>query len=477
MIRTTYGILFGLLLALLVAGAAAVEPANTTVNGTPTTALAPSITAEVFWQETYGAYPNTTLLSLLFGAEDDYVLAGVVAGDGDLILVRANRTGVLLDQRRVPFGPGGSGSAAAVSSTADKGLVAVGSARSVAPGDEDVALLRLGADGSLIWSRSFAIGSGVDRGTAVMPAMDGGFLVAGTTASPTGGSTDLLLIRVDEAGGKVWHRIHPMGAGLVRMSDIKPAPGGGYLLVGSTDAGRAGMSAVLLVKITADGSRAWQRTYAEGTRSTRGVTLVPGSDGGLLLLAGVGEPGRDPTGTLLVSVDTDGRERWRAGLGGNVSIPVLAHDLAAVDPQGYLVAGQTGETGASRSLLTLVDRTGREAWNLSWSIGSTADRAGAVIVSGPDQFLVAGDTFSSPGRDSALYLAAIGVATVAPNVTVNVTPTAVESPAGNLTATPTVPPSTLPTPAVETTTSAPAGLVSLLAALSAAGLLVAFRRR
>ena len=476
MTRTTLGILGTLLFALLVAWAAAESPGNTTINGSVTVGPGATFSTELLWQETYGADSNTRFLSLLPGAKDEYMLVGVATSNGDLVLARVNRTGALLDQHRVSFSPGGGGTPAAVSLTPDDGLLVAGSARSVAPGDEDVALLRLRNDGSPLWSRSFAIGSGVDRGTAVLPAMDGGFLVAGTTASPTGGSTDLLLLRVDEAGGKLWHRIHPLGAGQLAVSDLRPAPGGGYLLVGTTDSGRPGTSAVILMRLTADGSKAWQQTYASGSGSARGVTLVAGSDGGYLLLAEIGA--MDSTGSVLVNVDTDGRERWRVGLGSNASLPVLGHDLAVVGNHGYLVVGQNGSPEASRSLVTMVDRAGDEAWNHSWSVGGTAaDRAGAVLVSGPDQYLVAGDTVSSMDRQAALYLAAIGIATVAPNITVNATPTTVETPAGNETSVPTFLPSTPSTTPVATTTAAPAGLVPLLGALSAVCLFTASRRR
>ena len=478
--RTIEGILFGLLLTLLITGAAAEGVENVTTNGTTTAVPVVSPTAEVLWQALYGVDSNTSFLSLLPGREDGCILAGIARPSKDLVLAWTNRTGALLDQRRVPFGPGGGGNLAAVSSTADGGLLAVGSTRAAAPGDEDVALLRLGADGSIIWSRTYAIGAGVDRGTAVLPAADGGYLVAGTTASPTGGTTDLLLVRVDDAGGKVWHRIHSLGAGYLAVGELGPAPDGGYLLVGSTDVGRPGASQVLLVKITADGTKAWQRTYAAGVGSARGMSLVSASDGGSVLLAGTGSSGADPFAGLLVGVDTDGRERWRSGLGGNASRPRLGHGLATVDTRGYLIAGHVGETETSRSFLTLVDQNGREAWNHTWSIRGTADSAGALIVSSSDRYLVAGDTVSSPGGASALYLVALAAPTVAPNLTPNRThaaPYATGAVPGNVTSTPTAPPSTPPETPVATTTTAPPGVVSLFLGLVSAALLIASRRR
>ena len=157
--RTIEGILFGLLLTLLITGAAAEGVENVTTNGTTTAVPVVSPTAEVLWQALYGVDSNTSFLSLLPGREDGCILAGIARPSKDLVLAWTNRTGALLDQRRVPFGPGGGGNLAAVSSTADGGLLAVGSTRAAAPGDEDVALLRLGADGSIIWSRTYAIGA------------------------------------------------------------------------------------------------------------------------------------------------------------------------------------------------------------------------------------------------------------------------------------------------------------------------------
>lgn len=477
MTRTHLGILAGLfLMTLFVAGAAAEVPVNATPNGTAGAVPTPSATVEVLWQQTYGAGSNLTFLSLLPGREDEPVLVGADPGSGDLVLVRANGTGVLLDQQRVPFGPGNTGWPIAVSPIPDGGLVAVGSARSVAPGDEDVLLLRLRADGAPVWSRTYAIGTGVDRGTAVLPVADGGLLVAGTTVPPTGGTTDLLLLRLDPAGGEVWHRIVPIGGRNLAVSDLRPATGGGYLLVGSTDADRPGTSAVLLALITEDGSKAWQRTYASSSGPARGVTLVPGSNGGYLLLAVVGGPVMETSGTVLIGVDTDGRERWRRVPGGDALTPVVGRALTAVDQRGYLVAGEIGGAGASRSLLTMVDREGQVAWNGSWSVGEgTADRARAVLVSGPDRYLLAGETVPAEGGRSALYLAAVKVGTLAPNATANVTPGTPGTPTETPSPSPLPPPpGTTPVP---TTTAAPAGCGPVLGGLVAAACLLASPRR
>ena len=474
------------LLSLLVAGAAA-EGDNLTINATGVATPAASPTAELLWQTTYDGSASSSLLALLPGPEGGYLLVGTstgtAGGNGELTLVRTDGSGAHLRSSRLPFGLSGSGRANAASLTRDGGVAAVGSTRSVAAGDEDVFLLRLRADGTSLWGRSYAIGSGIDVGDAVVPATDGGLFVAGTTASPTGGTTGLLLLKVDEAGGQVWHRVHSLGASRLIVHDLQATSDGGYLLVGSTDANHPGSLDVLLMKFTAGGSREWQQTFAAGSGSAVGYALEPSPDGGYVLLGAVEGSGTPSPAVVLIGTDTAGRERWRTRLAVGNATPTRGFDLGAVGDRGYLVVGETGASAATRSFAALVDRSGRELWNRTYSVGEATDGARALTVAGAGRYVVAGNAASSADGSSRLYLVAVSPSSAAPNTTTNATRTANATPTFTANTTPAVTATGTPveTAPAETTgsvpTRAPLGIVPALASLAAVGLRTAFRRR
>ncbi|MEN6519049.1 MAG: hypothetical protein ABFC38_12865 [Methanospirillum sp.] len=460
----------GVVLALLLAGGAAAADAN---NTTP----AANQTPPAIWERTYGGLANETLLSLLAAPDGGYLLVGSAEGNGtgeELYLVRTDSNGTPTRETRMPFGTGGAGSPIAADRTADGGTIVVGGIDSAGPTGEDVALLLLGPDGRQLWSRSYAIGNGRDIGDAVRPATDGGYIVAGTTDSPNGGTPELLLQKVGEDGGEVWHRAVPVGAGILFVHDLLATPDGGYLVVGSTDANHPGSLDILLVKVSSGGNREWLRTYASGAETAFGYAIQPSPDGGWLLLGGV--DGAGSHAGVLVKVDTAGNEQWRKriAIGG---VRTWGYALARAGVDGYAVAGAVEAPGGLRSYAARLDRSGAEVWNRSFAIGSGPSRALAVTAAPPDRLVVGGEASRTTDALYDLYLSSVVPPTVAPNATptatINVTTNATATPNATATANAT----SIPTTAVPATTQAALAPTLCLVAVAGAALIAVLRRR
>lgn len=464
MTRDLYRLAAGIVLALLLAVSAAAADANATseTNATP----------PVAWEHTYGGLSNETLLSLIGAAGGGYLLVGDSAGGGDggeIYLVRADSNGTPVREARVPIG---AANPVAASRTPENGTVVVGGSGGAGPGSADVVLARLDPDGRQLWSRSYSARGERNAAAAVRPASDGGYLVAGTTELPSGGSPGLLLLKVGEDGGEAWHRSLSLGGSVLVVSDLVATPDGGYLVVGSTGGGRAALLDILLVKVSSGGNREWQRTYSFGAETASGQTLAPASDGGWLLLGGVGGAGSHAA--VLVKVDTAGNEQWRKRLSAG-GARTWGYALAPAGSGGYAVAGAVAAREGTRSYVAVLDRAGSEAWNRSFAIGNGPSRALAVTAPDDTRLVVAGAASRTPDALYDLYLASVVPPTVAPNATATVHVTATvtatttpgETPTANATSTSTTP---LPIP----TQAAPAPLLCLAAF---AGLAVAALRR
>ncbi len=463
MTRDLFRLAAGFVLALLLAVGAAAADANATseTNATP----------PATWEHTYGGLSNETLLSLLGTDGGGYLLVGDSAGGGaggEVYLVRADSNGTPVREARVPFG---AASPVAAAHTPENGTVVVGWTGSAGPGSADIVLARLDPDGRQLWSRSYSAGSGRNAAAAVRPASDGGYLVAGTTDSPSGGSPGLLLLRVGEDGGETWHRSLPIGGSVLVVGDLVATADGGYLVVGSIGGDRAALLDILLVKVSSGGNREWQRTYSFGAESASGVTLAPASDGGWLLLGGVGGAGSHAA--VLVKVDTAGNEQWRKRLSAG-GARTWGYALAPAGAGGYAVAGAVAAREGTRSYVAVLDRAGTEAWNRSFAIGNGPSRALAVTAPDDTRLVVAGAASRTPDALYDLYLASVVPPTVAPNATATATVNATAS----LPTTPMPMASTeqTGTTAAPATTQASLGLASAFAALGGAALL-ALRRR
>lgn len=467
MTRDLFRLAAGFVLALLLAAGAAAVDANATseTNVTPSAA----------WEHTYGGLSNETLLSLL-GDGGGYLLVGESAGDGageEVYLVRADSNGTPIRETRVPFG---AGSPAAAARTPENGTVVVGGTGGAGPGSADVVLVRLDPDGRQRWSRSYSVGSGRETAAAVRPATDGGYLVAGTTDSPGGGSPGLLLLKVGEDGGETWYRSLSLGGSVLVVGDLVATPDGGYLVVGSTGGDRGALLDMLLVKVSSGGTLEWQRTYSFGAETASGRTLAPASDGGWLLLGGAGGAGSHAA--VLVKVDTAGNEQWRKRLSAG-GARTWGYALAPAGAGGYAVAGAVASREGTRSWVTVLDRAGTESWNRSFAIGNGPSRALAVTAPGDTRLVVGGEASRTPDALYDLYLASVVPPTVAPNAT----PTANVTATANLTATPNGTPTANATGTAVPTTTAPAttraapALPLCVAAIAAVTLAVGLRRR
>jgi hypothetical protein len=208
---------------------------------------------ETLWTRTYGGPSGERAWAMEGTADGGFVLAGFTesftAGGQDMYVVKTDSAGNAEWTRTV----GGSGDEWAwdIACTADGGYVVTGFTISVTNGNEDVLLVRLAADGSVPFSRTYG-GSGTDWGYCVKEENDGGFLIAGCTDSYGAGANDGWLLKTDSLGNLLWSQTYG-GGGADEMFDIKPYSDG-YIVTGATQSWGAGGWDIWLVRLSAAGS-------------------------------------------------------------------------------------------------------------------------------------------------------------------------------------------------------------------------------
>ena len=147
----------------------------------------------------YGAVSGWTLLTMkdcCFCA-DGGLITIVADGNGSINFHRYNSN--LAESGAVSrFGTPNIDYPVAIIQSPDGGFLAMCS-MDKAGASKDILLIRLGADRSFRWMRSYG-GPGIDLPVAAAAAVDGGFLVAGTTTSWGGGGQDIWLLRIDAEG-------------------------------------------------------------------------------------------------------------------------------------------------------------------------------------------------------------------------------------------------------------------------------------
>ncbi len=165
--------------------------------------LAPN--GDVVWAKSYGSRYEDYARGAFETSDGCYIVAGSTWGPAgvslDLLFIKLNSQGDIVWVKQ--FAPGGIGSSElrSVSPTPDGGCIAVGR-RIVLGGGNDFLVIKLTADGELEWARIYG-GDDYDAGTGGYPTSDGGYIVAGSTAS-FGDSSEFLVIKLNADGSISW---------------------------------------------------------------------------------------------------------------------------------------------------------------------------------------------------------------------------------------------------------------------------------
>lgn len=164
--------------------------------------------------------------------------------------------------------------------TTDGGYILAGWTRSFGAGEADFWLLKANANGDSLWSRTFG-GSLDDYCYSVAQTIDGGFILAGFTASFGAGGNDFWIVKTDADGDSLWSRTFG-GAGDDNCHYVGVTLDSGYVLAGSTNSFGSGGKDFWLVKANADGDSVWSRTFG-GELDDECYSAEQTSDGGFIL--------------------------------------------------------------------------------------------------------------------------------------------------------------------------------------------------
>ena len=287
-----------------------------------------------------------------------------------------------------------------VQQTQDGGYILVGFSLSFGPGNAAMYAVITDSLGALQWDTTYG-GADWDEGHAVEMTPDGGFVLAGGTASFGAGAADMYLVRIDSVGDTLWTRTYG-GGSQDYAYDMDATTDGGYILAGGTMSSGAGSWDLFLVKTDSLGNWLWERTYgggaADGARSVEQT-----SDGGFIALGYTFSSGAGDADFYLVRTDSIGDTLWAATYGG--SARDIGHSVCETRDGGYVMTGETESFGAGSYDLYLIrtDTLGNVIWDTTY--GGTEDDDGTDVHQTSDGgFIVVGTYGASSSPWDDVYL-------------------------------------------------------------------------
>lgn len=207
-------------------------------------------------------------------------VAAPAAGGGLLLAADAERGPLLarLDAATLPTYMRGSDAfypprPVAVFDQPGGGFVLAAEARGAMGATGTLEILSFAADESLVWGWRYGMTQRDFLRDAIRTS-DGGYLLAGSIDLGAPNGLDLLLVRIDADGAIVWQKAYGEAQSQVARAVVERPGGAGFVVVGTTvTTGATGSIDAWVIGVTADGTLEWQRRYGgDGTDQARAVT-------------------------------------------------------------------------------------------------------------------------------------------------------------------------------------------------------------
>jgi hypothetical protein len=295
-----------------------------------------SATGAVVWDTTYGGAKDDQAYAVEPTADGGYAVCGFTnshgAGIEDVYLIKTDAGGDTVWTRTYGGTAGDAGYD--LKTLPDSGFIIAGVKGS------DVYLIRTDANGDTVWTRTYG-GSGNDFANSLIPTADGGYAIAGATNSYGAGESDVYLIKVDAQGNLLWSKTFG-GAKNDWGSSIVQTPDHGLIIAGYTESFGHGAFDIYLIRTDANGDTVWTRTIG-GDKSEGAYSVCSTADGSIIIAGFTESWGNGGMDLYLVKTGSDGNQDWSAIYGG--SADDIAYGLTATPDGGFIAVGYTKSFG------------------------------------------------------------------------------------------------------------------------------------
>jgi PKD repeat protein len=236
--------------------------------------------------------------------ETDVLESAVQTSDEGYAVVGKNRLIKLNENGTEEFNKtfDGFGKASSVVQTSDGGYAVAGSST---PSNvkKGAWLIKTDDEGDVEFTRTFG-GSNNDIFNSVLQTSDGGYAMAGATASFGSGRYDGWLIKTDSNGTVEVNETYG-GTDLDGMSSVVQTTDNGYGMAGTTASFGSGKGDVWLIKTDDDGNIGFEKTFG-GSDVDRAKSVVQAKDGGYVIAGQTSSGVQGQHAWLIKTVGSDG---------------------------------------------------------------------------------------------------------------------------------------------------------------------------
>ena len=269
----------------------------------------------------------------------------------------------------------------------DGGYLIAGSTASYGNGTE-ILFMKLDSIGNIIWTKTLG-GTGNDQIVRIRQTSDGGYIASGNTSS-YGSNMDIIIVKITSTGALEW--VRTLDCGLWENGiDIGQTSDGGYI-VGCGGGLTASDQKLAIAKLTSTGAVTWFKRFNWSTATGTGIKQT--SDGGYIASGG------NSTDICLVKFDGSGNIQWTksyAGSGNEVS-----YEVVITSDGGYLISGDTWSYGVGNQNIWLIktNSTGTILWNKTYGQSGKMIRNGGTYINQDGSYIISGVEYTTGTTDN-----------------------------------------------------------------------------
>ncbi len=327
-------------------------------------------------------------------------------GNNDYYIIKVAMDGIVEWQKLI--GGVRSDSAASICQTTDGGYIIAGSSSSTDipgianHGERDCYIIKLDADGEIMWQKMFG-GSSDDDANSVVQTSDGGYIIAGSSLSTeisgmlNHGRSDFYIIKLGTEGEIQWQKLIG-GSSMDSANAIQQTSDGGYIVAGwsnSTDVSTFSNKEPSILKLGIQGEIQWQNEFGENWFDMAN-SIYQTADGGYIAA------GNSTHSTLFTSQIDEGRiikfyangiKKWEKTYQENKK-DIWINSMVPSQDGGYIVTGYTdlagvGGGGYKDTYIFKINDSGTIQWKKTyWTTGD--DWAESIAQTSDGNYIVAG---------------------------------------------------------------------------------------
>lgn len=323
-----------------------------------------SYNTNVEWIKTIG-WQHKDLIRSITEVDDGYIVVGDAWDFGnsllDIHIIKIDFDGNFIWDKQ--YGSSNRDNGFDIINLSDGNIAILGYSRGTDPAG-DIVLLKTDLDGNQIWTKQYGTQYD-DYGMEIVQDDNENIFIIGTKAGFYDDvystyfnvhDADVLLCCLDKDGNELWQKTyggegHDFGYSLSIFENS-------IYMCGSTQSEGNGNFDMLLLKTDELGNKLWSKTYG-GSEYDYGISMTKNKEGGFYLLGTTKSFGQNQSADFyLIKVDTSGNELWNLSFGGNQTD--IAYKLISTADSGVLIVGKTNSFGNGfyDVLLAKVDKSG-----------------------------------------------------------------------------------------------------------------------